>query len=314
MHIKSLDLNLLRVFDAIYAARSVSRAAVALDLTQPAVSQGLTRLRNLIGDPLFVRASGGVAPTPHADRLAGPVREALRALENAVLQSARFDPQRSDKVFRLHMTDIGEGRFLPGLITAMRRLAPNTRIESLPVPPAEIGPALDHGRIDLAFGYLPALRDTRNVRLFPDRYIILVRRGHPLAAGRPRRPIRLSDLQALDFITVRTHAYTRNALQALGLEHRIRMTTEHFMGLPSIIQVTDLAVIMPRNIALSFAPPEGHTIIEAAFPMREFDVSLHWSRRYDADPSNRWLRKLVLDLYAEPPEQAPSVKKSAAES
>uniref|UniRef100_UPI00333F9DCD LysR family transcriptional regulator n=1 Tax=Castellaniella defragrans TaxID=75697 RepID=UPI00333F9DCD len=303
MNIKNLDLNLLRVFNAIYMARSVSRAATALDLTQPAVSQGLARLRNLIGDPLFIRASGGVAPTPHADRLAGPVREALWALENAVLQSTRFDPEHSDKTFHLHMTDIGEGRFLPELITAIRRRAPNVRIETLRVPTDEIGQALDHGRIDLAFGYLPVLKDTCCAHLLPDRYIVLLRRGHPLAARRTRKPIPLSDLQALDFVTVRTHAYTRDALRVLDLEHRIWLTTGHFMGLPGIIQATDLAAIMPRNIALSFAPIKRHIIIEADLPMRHFDVSLHWSRRYDADPANLWLRKLTLALYNHAPQE-----------
>src|SRR5690606_24435629 len=99
-----LDLNLLRTFDAIYTARNVSRAAAALDLTQPAVSQGLTRLRTLMGDPLFVRAPGGVVPTARAQRMAPAVHEALRALEHAVQDSAGFDPDQAERVFHLHMT------------------------------------------------------------------------------------------------------------------------------------------------------------------------------------------------------------------
>jgi len=300
MHIKDIDLNLLRLFDAVYAARNVSRAAVALDLTQPAVSQGLTRLRNWLGDPLFVRGAGGVSPTPRADRLAGPIREALRNLESAIVESGSFEPGQSHKVFRLHMTDIGEGRFLPALINAVRRLAPHAHLETLPIPINEIEQALDRGRIDLAFGFLPSVTGTRRARLFSDRYIVLMRRKHPFAEKYGRRAIRLYDMECLDFISVRTHAYTIRTLQTLNLEYRIRLTTEHFMALPDIIQATDLAVIMPRNIAQAFPANDQYAIIDAVFPMRDFEVAIHWSQRYDADPSNQWLRRIVLDLYAEP--------------
>lgn len=124
MHIKDIDLNLLRLFDAVYRTRSVSRAAELMDLTQPAASQALTRLRLLIKDPLFVRAGGGVQPTPKADRLADAVRSALGTLEQALNESALFDPLQSRKVFRIHMSDIGEGRFLPDLMLALRQQAP----------------------------------------------------------------------------------------------------------------------------------------------------------------------------------------------
>ncbi|RYY81048.1 MAG: LysR family transcriptional regulator, partial [Comamonadaceae bacterium] len=127
MHLKDLDLNLLRLFDAVYRCASVSRAAEQLDLTQPAASQGLTRLRTLLHDPLFVRASGGVAPTPKARRLAAPVRSALVLLEQALNESAAFDPLRSGRTFRIHMSDIGEARFLPELMAALRTLAPGVR-------------------------------------------------------------------------------------------------------------------------------------------------------------------------------------------
>src|SRR3954462_7847567 len=119
-----IDLNLLRLFDAVYRARSVSRAAEQLELTQPAASQQLTRLRALIHDPLFVRAPGGVRPTPKAQRLAEPVRHALVTLEQALGESAGFDPGESKRTFRIHMSDIGEGRFLPPLMAALRAQAP----------------------------------------------------------------------------------------------------------------------------------------------------------------------------------------------
>lgn len=297
MHIKDIDLNLLRLFDAVYRTRNVSRAALSLDLTQPAASQGLTRLRRLVGDPLFVRAAGGVQPTARAQRLAAAVSDALASLEEALAESVHFDPLLSHRTFRLHMTDVGEGSFLPGLMIALRERAPNVRVESEPVPPEQIGHAMDRGRIDFAFGFLPAVKETRRVLLFQDRYVVLLRAGHPRAGGRRGAHARLDGLRELEFVSVRTHENTLRILQVLNLEDRLRLTTEHFMALPAVIKASDLAVVMPRNIARGFAAEGGYTILEPDFPLRDFDVSLHWSRRYEADPGNRWLRELIMELF-----------------
>src|SRR6188768_1228776 len=112
VHLKDIDLNLLRLFDAVYRTRNVSRAAELLDLTQPAASQGLSRLRTLVHDPLFMRSAGGMQPTPKAQRLAGPVRQALATVEQALGDMAGFDPSESTRTFQIHMSDIGESRFL----------------------------------------------------------------------------------------------------------------------------------------------------------------------------------------------------------
>ncbi len=295
MHLKDIDLNLLRLFDAVYRQRSVSRAAESLDLTQPAASHGLTRLRLLIKDPLFVRAPGGVQPTPKADRLAQAVRAALGTLEEALNESAQFDPQRSGKTFRIHMSDIGEGRFLPELMVALREQAPGVRVETMPLPREQITDALDSGRIDFAFGFLPTVKDTQRVQLLKDRYIVLLRKGHPFIKRRRTGQALLADLKLLEF--VRTHTDTLRILQLLNLEDRLRLTTEHFMVLPSIVKATDLAVVMPRNIALGFAQEGGYAIVAPPFPLRDFSVSLHWSKRFESDLGNRWLRQAIVALY-----------------
>jgi len=299
MHIKDIDLNLLRLFDVVYRMRNVSRAAELMDLTQPPASQGLTRLRLLIKDPLFVRAGGGVQPTPKADRLADAVRSALATLEQALNESALFEPLQSRKVFRIHMSDIGEARFLPELMVALRRLAPGVRIETSPLPSKDIAPALDSGRIDFAVGFLPTVKDTQRVQLLKDRYIVLLREGHPLVKKRRTRQALLAVLRQLELVAVRTHSDTLRILELLQLEDRLRLTTEHFMVLPSIVKATDLAVVMPRNIAQIFAADGGYAIIEPPFPLRDFTVSLHWSKRFEADPGNRWLRGVIEDLFRE---------------
>lgn len=299
MHIKDIDLNLLRLFDAVYRTRNVSRAAELMDLTQPAASQGLTRLRLLIKDPLFVRAGGGVQPTPKADRLADAVRSALAMLEQALNESALFEPLRSRRVFRIHMSDIGEARFLPELMVALRKLAPGVRIETSPLPGSGIAAALDSGRIDFAFGFLPTVKDTQRLQLLKDRYIVLLREGHPFVKRRRSSQALLDDLRQLEFVAVRTHSDTLRILELLQLQDRLRLTTEHFMVLPSIVKATDLAVVMPRNIAQIFAADGGYAIIEPLFPLRDFTVSLHWSKRFEADPANRWLRGLIEKLFRE---------------
>lgn len=299
MHIETIDLNLLRLFDAVYRARSVSRAAESLGLTQPAASHGLGRLRLLLKDALFTRAPGGVAPTPRAERLATAVQAALALLEEALHEPARFEPQASRKVFRIHMSDIGEGRFLPALMARLGELAPGVRMETLPLAPGEIAPALDSGRVDFAFGFLPKVRDTQRLHLLKDRYIVLLRKGHPFARGRRTSQALIEALQTLEYVAVRTHAETLRILQLLNLEDRVRLTTEHFMVLPAIVRATDLAVVMPRNIARGFAQEGGYAIVEPAFPLRDFTVSLHWSKRFEADPANRWLRQVIAELFAE---------------
>jgi DNA-binding transcriptional LysR family regulator len=297
MHIKDIDLNLLRLFDAVYRTGNVSRAAELLDLTQPAASQGLSRLRTLIHDPLFTRTARGMQPTPKAQRLADPVRQALATLEQALGETAGFEPTRSARTFRIHMSDIGESRFLPELMVAMRERAPSVRIETRPLPRDQITEALDAGRIDLAFGFLPSVKDTQRVKLLEDRYVVLLRDGHPFARKRRKGAALLAALRELEFVAVRSHADTLRIVQQVQLEDRLRLVTEHFLVLPAIVMATDLAAVMPRNIARGFEG--GYTIVEPAFPDRDFVVSLHWSRRFEADPGNRWLRGVIEELFRE---------------
>ena len=132
-------------------------------------------------------------------------------------------------------------------------------------------------------------------RLLKDRYIVLVRQGHPFTRKRRVGASLLAALRELEFVAVRSHADTLRIVQQLQLEDRLRLVTEHFMVLPSIVRATDLAAIMPRNVARGFEG--GYAIVEPAFPQRDFTVALHWSRRFEDDPGNRWLRALAGELF-----------------
>jgi DNA-binding transcriptional LysR family regulator len=301
MHIKDIDLNLLRLFDAIYRARSVSRAAEQIGITQPAASHGLGRLRLLMEDALFVRTAGGVKPTPRAERLAGAVEHALAIVEQAINESTGFDPQSSPRLFRLHMSDIGENRFLPELMASLHALSPGVRVATRPVVRAELDDALDSGLIDFAFGFLPQVKCAQRRELLHDRYVVLMRAGHPMLPGlrRLRGTAQLRALQQLDFVAVRAHVDTLRILQRTGLQERLRLTTEHFLVLPSIVQATNLCGVMPRNIARGFVEAGGCAVVEPPFEGANFTVSLHWSHRFEADPAHRWFREVVVKLFAE---------------
>ena len=308
MHIKDIDLNLLRLFDAVYLERNVSRAAERLNLTQPAASQGLMRLRLALGDPLFERAPGGVRPSPRAERLARSVQAALGVLDEALNESIEFRPLQAQRVFRLHLSDIGEARFLPPLMEALRANAPAVRLETRPMPHADIAGALDSGRLDLALGFLPTVTGTRQQKLLDDRYIVLLRAGHPFLEGRREAADggegpapALEDLRQLEYAAVRSHADTLRILQWLKLEDRLRLTAAHFLALPDIVKATDLGVLMPRNIARGFAADGACALLEPDFPLRDFTVSVHWSRRFEPDPGMCWLRDLVVSLFCEAP-------------
>jgi DNA-binding transcriptional LysR family regulator len=295
MNIADVDLNLLRTFRTVHAARSVSRAAEELGVSQPTVSHDLRALRAMYRDPLFVRSRGGMAPTARADQLALAVNEALRVLEHALQESERYDPAGSSRTFRLHMSDIGETIFLPSLLAALAREAPGVRLEVFQLEPTDIQPALESGRIDLAVGYIPVLAQVERRFLLHERYVVVMRKSHPLAGERPTKRA----LAALHYAVVRSHPATAQALDALGLAARIRLTLPHFMVLPRILAEADLAVVMPSRLADAFRQLGEYAVWHPRVGLPAFDVSVHWSRRFDGDPGHRFLRERILKLFAE---------------
>ena len=308
VNVGDLDLNLLHVFAAVHASRSVSRAAERLGLSQPAVSNALTRLRLALRDPLFRRGPGGVRPTPKADQLARQVEAALQLIDVALHEAEHFDAARSQRQFVVHMSDIGADEFLPQLMAAIGRQAPGVRVEAVQLAPEAIGPALDEGRLDIAFGYLPGLAGTESAPLLQERYVVLLRRGHPLA-----RSLRDRDaLHGLDFILVASHMEPARALHLLGLESRIRLTLPHFTVAPTILEASDLAVVMPSRPARRFAQRHALQVVEADLGLPPFTVSIHWLWRTNSDPGHRWLRALVQAMRFDTDAAAAGVRRPAA--
>ena len=295
MHIRNVDLNLLQTFLAVHVTGNVSRAAERLGVSQPTVSHALQRLRALYGDPLFIRTQGGMAPTAKAQRLATAVDHALTTIDVAIRETETYEPARSDRVFRLHLTDIGETIFLPPLLQSMARDAPRVRLEAFQLDDRDILPALESGRIDVALGYIPALTGAKRRFLLSERYVVVMRAAHPVARRKPSR----AGLAQLHYALVRSHPATARALEALGLRDHVRLELPHFMVLPRILAETDLAAIMPSRLAEVFRALGDYAIWRPRVGLPSFDVSVHWFWRFENEPANRWLRERIVALFGE---------------
>src|SRR3954466_6091936 len=176
VNIQDVDLNLLRVFDAVLRERAVTAAAARLGLTQPAVSNALARLRAVFNDALFLRTPGGMDATPFGRQLGEPVRQALALLESALVHGPGFDPATSTRAFRFYMSDLGQIEFLPPLIERVQASAPGVRLEAAGLDIEDIGAALAAGALDLAVGFLPGLGGpVRRTALLRDPYFFLLR-------------------------------------------------------------------------------------------------------------------------------------------
>ena len=298
MELHQIDLNLLVVFRELLLERRVSRVAEKLGLSQPAVSNALARLRRLLGDDLFLRTPQGMAPTPHAERLAQPLAEALEAIHAALNRRADFDPTRDERAFTLGMTDIGEIWFLPALMDRLARTAPGIALSTVRNAAVDLKEALQAGKVDLAIGLLPQLQaGFFQRRLLLTRYVCLFRRGHPLDG----RALSLEDYAGAEHVVVVAqgtgHGRVDELMQRAGIRRRVRLTVPHFTAVGHILQSTDLVATVPEALARRIAAPFGlaHVPHPAALP--EVPINLFWHAKVHRDPANLWLRGVLAELF-----------------
>jgi DNA-binding transcriptional LysR family regulator len=300
MNMMDLDLNLLRAFDAIATEGSVTVAGERIGLSQPAMSNALARLRQLFDDPLFVRTPRGMRPTPFAQQLAQPVREALRLIQGALQQHAGFDPRSSGNTFRFHMSDIGEMVFLPGLLERVKRDAPGVKIEVMRIPVKDVHTALESGELDLAVGFLPGLiTGMRQQSLFREHYVCMLRADHPLIGAKISARQFRDAAHVLVSYAGTGHQVIEETFVAEGLSGQIAVRVPHFLVVPMILARTDLIVTVPSRVAAVFARGGNFKVLPLPLRMPSFEVRLHWHQRFHQDPANRWLRLLMAELYAE---------------
>jgi len=300
MNVQDVDLNLLRVFDAVLRERGVTAAAARLGLTQPGVSNALARLRALFGDALFVRTAAGMDATPFARELGEPVRQALALLESALAHGPGFDPAGSSRAFRFYMSDLGQIEFLPPLLEHVQREAPGVRLEAVALDIEDITESLAAGALDLAVGFLPGLGPpVRRRALFRDPYVCLMRADHPTIKQKLTRKLFLEASHAL--VSYRGgHRVIEEALERAGLARRIALRVPHFTVAPMVLERTDLILTLPARVARVFERRSNLKSLPPPVPIPPAEVAVHWHERFEADPGNRWLRDLMGELYAVP--------------
>jgi DNA-binding transcriptional LysR family regulator len=296
----ALDLNLIPYLVALDETRNVSRAGELLGVSQPRVSSALGKLRAYFDDPLFVRTSHGMEPTPRALALLPAARAALAQIERGVVAPPSFDPATSRDTFTLALSDVGEIVFLPRLLQMLAQHAPHANLRSVSLPHAEVERGLESGDVDLAVGYFPDL-DGGNFfqqRLFTHRFICLMRRGHPLAA----RPMTLEQFLACGHAVVRADGRSQEVLERhlakARLQRRAVLETPHFMSLPFILGRTDLIATVPHAIGYAYAAEHASImLVEPPLPLPRFDLRQHWHRKFHNDVRIGWLRGVVAGLF-----------------
>lgn len=290
-YIKGLDLNLLKALDALLELRSVTRAAERLGVTQPAVSGMLTRLREAFHDPLFIRAQYGMLPTPRAEALAGPLKAALREIED-LLRPEKFDPASAEMTIRIACTDYAQRAVILPFLVGLRRSAPGIRVSIRPVDMTTLARDLDLGQLDFAL-LTPEMapEHLRARRLFEERYVCVMRESHPAA----RRPLDLDAFCALDHALM-SHDGTRfygvadSALEAIERSRRVVLSAPNFSFVLDLIRATDICALLPERQVRGEA---GVCLREPPLDVPGFTKLLVWHERTQRDLATSWLREQI---------------------
>lgn len=289
MNLRRLDLNLLLVFDAVMAERNVTRAAERVGLSQPALSNALTRLRGHLNDELFVRGPDGMRPTPRALELAAPIHEALASLEQA-LDPARFDPATSTRTFRVATNDYVATVLLPPLAARLGRAAPQVDLRVVPLG-GRMYDLLDAQEVDFgctSVGELPERFEA--CEIVEDSYVVLMRPDHRLAEGRLTLQAYARATHLLVTPRGDPRGFVDTALAQRGLTRRLGLTVNQFAAAPAIVAATDMIATIPKRAADLFGPPFGLAQKPCPVPPpREMTVvSLVWNRRLARHPAFVW--------------------------
>ncbi|MBX3608951.1 MAG: LysR family transcriptional regulator [Hydrogenophaga sp.] len=302
---RTLDLNLLRVFDEVMSERNLTRAAANLAMTQPAVSNAMRRLRELLGDELLRRSGFGVEPTPAAQAIWPAVREAL-ALLRGVLSPGDFDPASAGNTFHLAMADATGAKLVPALIDICELDAPGVNLRVLPLTTRDPREWLDNGTVDIAIGHFPAVIAELGAlqqqdelprfgfeRLYDGQYVVVMRRGHPLAG----KPLSLDTYCQARHLLVsfsgKPFGFVDEALAARGRTRRVVLTVNQFFTAGRVVATTDLLTVLPRHFLSATGMEDELAITELPLPVHDVHVDALWHRQRQHDAAHQWLREAV---------------------
>jgi DNA-binding transcriptional LysR family regulator len=296
MDIDRLDLALLVTLDTLLAERNVSRAARRLNLSQPALSARLARLRDLFGDPLLLPAPRGMVPTQRALDLQAPLHEALEGVRQVVQQGASFDPARATATVAIAASDYGQLAVLMPLARALRREAPGIRIAARTIDATALAGLTERGEIDLALMTPETAPDMlRMRRLYREDYVAIARHDHPAVRG----TLDLDGFCALDHVIVSPqgggfHGPADDALAAVGRSRNVVLSAPGFLVVPEIVARSDMIALIPRRIV------RGRTdqlqILAPPVPVAGFEIAMVWHDRTTTHPLQRWLRDRIVAI------------------
>ncbi len=298
MNLGAIDLNLLVAFDAVYRTRSTTRASEELHVTQSAVSNALRRLRSIVGEPLFIRTGQGVMPTASALRLAGPVQESLARIQDALESTRQFNPRKAQHTFRIYVSDVGQLVILPRLLSRLRALAPPLKVETVSTSPGEARTLMERGDVDLAVGHFDGF-DAGFFRqhLFDERYVCLVRAGHPVIQRRISLQQFFASPHAVYRPTAGSHAFFESVVDKVFAEHgktrNVALRLSHGLGIAEIVRQTDLLASLPSRLAHEVARRGGLRVLQAPIASPTFEICQYWHARRQSDAAHAWLRALV---------------------
>ncbi len=303
---RTLDLNLLRVFDEVMAERSLTRAARNLSLTQPAVSNALRRLRDTLGDDLVVRDGQGMAPTPRALALWPTVREALGRLQ-ASLAPNNFEPAQATTTFVLAMADATAAELMPGLIDILEREAPGVAMRVVPLTTRDPRRLLDDGKADLAVGHFPSVLADLVVRaqsdeavafahqrLYDGQYVCVMRAGHPLARG----PLTIDKFCAARHMLVsfsgRPYGFIDESLAALGRTRQVVLTVNQFFTAGRVVANSNLLTVLPQHFVSVTGIADQLVLRPLPFDVAPVHVDAVWHSRMQLQSAHLWLRQTIV--------------------
>lgn len=306
--LRSLDLNLLKVFDVVMAERSLTRAAQQLSLTQPAVSNALRRLREAIGDDLLVRKGRNLEPTPRGQELWQAVNDTLKRLQAAIVPSV-FDPTDATTTFVLTMADATAAEMMPPLVELITEHAPGVSLRVVPLTTRDPRRLLDEGHADLAIGNFPAVMSDLTARaqsgevvsfvhhrLFQGDYVCVMRRDHPLAKGTFTLDRYCGARHMLVSFSGRAFGFIDEALAALGRSRRVVLTVNQFFTAGKVVAHSDLLTVLPRHFVNVTGFADQLVLRELPFPAPPIQVDALWHQRQDGSTAHAWLRTQVKAL------------------
>ncbi|WP_320819291.1 LysR family transcriptional regulator [Thalassolituus sp.] len=298
INISRVDLNLFVVFDAIYREGNLTRASEQLNLSQPAVSHALARLRERFNDPLFERSGKGMAPTPLAKAIVGRVRAALQDLESTLTEGLAFDPGLASRIFTMASRDVMEAAALPHLMQRLQASAPQVQLRSIRVARRDMENALASGQIDFAADVLlPVSDQIRHQALGSETLVVIMRRGHPLAS----KPLDLDEYVNSRHILVSSRTEGQGvedfALTRLGKVRQVTLRCQNYYAAVQVVANTDLLLTLPRTYAEQMQVQTGHIIQPLPLPLEPLEIQLYWHVKSTRDPAVMWLKEQMVDLF-----------------